>query len=99
MGKVFGKLAGITGWFVGFVREVSRGIAVGRLRSGTASQWDGFAVGRGWYGPVVKHGRTSVCAGGFLRREACIDGWGGLMTVQTAVEARVRQRKKWNAGG
>ena len=41
MGKVFGKLAGITGWFVGFVREVSRGIAVGR-----ASQWDAGGTGR-----------------------------------------------------
>jgi hypothetical protein len=28
--EVFGKLAGITEWFVGFVREVDRGIAVGR---------------------------------------------------------------------
>jgi hypothetical protein len=46
VGKVFGKLAGITGWFVGFVREVSRGIAVGRLRSGTASQWDAGGTGR-----------------------------------------------------
>ena len=35
MGKVFGKLARIAGWFVGFEREVSRGIAVGRLRSET----------------------------------------------------------------
>jgi hypothetical protein len=28
--EVFAKLVGITEWFVGFVREVSRGIAVGR---------------------------------------------------------------------
>jgi hypothetical protein len=27
---VFGKLAGITEWLIGFVREVDRGIAVGR---------------------------------------------------------------------
>jgi hypothetical protein len=28
--EVFGKLAGIAEWFIGFVREVDRGIAVGR---------------------------------------------------------------------
>ena len=30
-----GKLVGIARWFVGFAREVSRGIAVGRLRQET----------------------------------------------------------------
>ena len=30
MHKVFGKLASAAEWFAGFVREVNRGIAVGR---------------------------------------------------------------------
>lgn len=80
MGKVFGKLAGIAGWFVGLVREVSRGIAVGRR----------------WYGPVGKHGRT-------VRRMAGVhrDAGSGLRITRrmARIEARVRQRKKWNAGG
>jgi hypothetical protein len=28
--EVFGRLAGISKWFIGFLREVDRGIAVGR---------------------------------------------------------------------
>ena len=85
MGKVFGKLAGIAGWFVGFVSEVSRGIAVGRLRSGTRVV---RAVG--------KHGRTVRRTAG-VHRDA---GSGLRIARRTArIEARVRQRKKWNAGG
>ena len=30
MSGVFGRLAGITEWFIGFVREVDLGISVGR---------------------------------------------------------------------
>ena len=30
MSEVFRKLVAVTGWFAGFVREVDRGIAVGR---------------------------------------------------------------------
>ena len=49
-----GKLVGIARWFVGFAHEVSRGIAVGRLRSGTRvvragrqARSDGSLHGRG----------------------------------------------------
>jgi hypothetical protein len=38
--KMYGKLVGIAEWFVGVVREVNRGIAVGRLRGETRARVD-----------------------------------------------------------
>ncbi len=35
---MYGKLVGIAEWFVGVVREVNRGIAVGRLRGETRAR-------------------------------------------------------------
>jgi hypothetical protein len=85
VGKVFGKLAGITGWFVGFVREVSRGIAVGRLRNGTRV----VRAGRQARSDGSPHGRGHRDADSGLR----------IARRMARIEARVRQRKKWNAGG
>ena len=35
---MYGKLVGIAEWFVGVVREVNRGIVVGRLRGETRAR-------------------------------------------------------------
>ena len=61
-----------------------------------ASPWDGFAVRRGWYGPVGEHGRR-------VRRTAGVHRDAGsrlrIARRMARIEDRVRQRKKWNAGG